>query len=192
MLNKIISLSAIFAIGLQLGGCYAEYGPVVTDSVPVAPLNVASRLQTGDQLKIIVFGEEALSGIYDISPAGTVSMPLIPPIVAVGRTRAEVESAITRAYAGGKILQEPKVTVSVVTYRPVYVFGEVTRPSAVVYASGLDVLSAVAAAGGFTYRASRDTVLIRHSGEQVWQRYSLAAPLALEPGDVVRIPERYF
>ena len=73
-----------------------------------------------------MFGEDALSGIYDISPAGTVSMPLIGPIMAAGRTRAEVEHAITRAYASGKFLQEPKITVSVITYRPFSIFGEVT------------------------------------------------------------------
>ena len=192
MINKVFRWCAILAIGLQLGGCYTEYGPVVTNSVPVAPYNVASRLQTGDQLKVIVFGEDALSGLYDISPAGTVSMPLIGPIMAAGRTRAEVESAITRAYARGKFLQDPKITVSVVTYRPFYIFGEVLMPGKYAYTSGLDVLGAVSAAEGFTYRASRTTVLIRHPGQQVWQEYSLANPVLIEPGDVIRIPERYF
>jgi protein involved in polysaccharide export with SLBB domain len=192
MRNTILRWGTILAIGLQLAGCYTDYGPVVTDSVPVAPVNVASRLQTGDQLKVIVFGEDALSGIYEISPNGTVAMPLIGPIMAAGRTRPEVESAITSAYARGKFLQEPKITLSVVTFRPVYVFGEVTLPGKYPYTAGLDVLSAVATAGGFTYRASKTAVLIRHAGEDVWQEYSLAAPIQIEPGDVIRIPERYF
>ena len=139
-----------------------------------------------------MFGEDALSGIYDISPAGTVSMPLIGPIMAAGRTRAEVEHAITRAYASGKFLQEPKITVSVITYRPFSIFGEVTTPGSYPYRPGLDVLGAVSTAGGFTYRATWATVLIRHAGEEVWQQYSLAAPVPVEPGDVIRIPERYF
>jgi len=179
-------------IGLQLGGCYTDYGPVATDSVPVAPSSVGSRLQAGDELKVIVFGEDALSGLYDISPAGTVSMPLIGSVVAVGRTRAEVERAITNAYSSGKFLQDPKITVSVVTYRPFYVLGEVLKPGQYPYTSGLDVLTAVATAGGFTYRASRTSILIRHAGDEVWQEYSLAAPLPVEPGDLIRIPERYF
>jgi len=192
MINKLSRWGTILAIGLQLGGCYTEYGPVAADSVPVAPYNVAARLQTGESLKVIVFGEDALSGLYDISPAGTVSMPLIGSIVAAGHTRAEVESAITKAYARGKFLQDPKITVSVVTYQPFYIFGEVTTPGKYPYTSGLDVLGAVSNGGGFTYRASRTTVLIRHAGEQVWQEYSLAAPTLIEPGDVIRIPERYF
>lgn len=192
MINRILGWGAILATILQLGGCYTEYGPVVTDSVPVASYNVASHLQTGDQLKVIVFGEDALSGIYDISPAGTISMPLIGPIMAAGRTRAEVERAITSAYTRGKFLQEPKITVSVATFRPIYVLGEVTTPGRYPYTDGLDVLTAVATAGGFTYRASKTTALIRHPGEEVWQEYSLAAPIAVEPGDLIRIPERYF
>lgn len=191
-MNKCISWAAILAMALQLGACITDYGPVTTDSVPITPYAVASRLQTGDQLKVIVFGEEALSGIYDISPAGTVSMPLIGPITAAGRTRAEVEHAITEAYAKGKFLQEPKITVSVVGFRPIYVFGEVGTPGKYAYTSGLDVLTAVATAGGFSYRASRTSVLIRHAGEEVWQEYSLAAPVPVEPGDLIRVPERYF
>ena len=192
MINRLFGWTAIIAIGLQLGGCYRDFGPVVQDSVPSPPSAVASHLQAGDSLKIIVFGEDALSGIYDISPAGVLSMPLVGSIPAAGRTRADVEHALTRAYASGKFLQEPKITVSVVTFRPVYIFGEVTTPGKYAYTSGLDVLTAVATAGGFTYRATRDSVLIRHPGEEVWQEYSLAAPLPVEPGDLIRVPERYF
>jgi len=192
MIGKSFSWAVIIAIGLQVGGCFYDYGPVTTDSVPVAPYAVASRLQTGDQLKVIVFGEDALSGIYDISPAGTISMPLVGSIAAAGHTRTEVEHALTRAYASGKFIQEPKITVSVVGYRPIYVLGEVTTPGKYAYTSGVDVLTAVATAGGFTYRASRSSALIRHPGDEVWQEYSLAAPILIEPGDLIRIPERYF
>jgi len=169
-----------------------DYGPVATDSVPVTPYNVASHLQPGDQLKVIVYGEDALSGLYEISPAGTISMPLIGPVMAAGHTRADVERAIANAYSSGKFLQEPKITVSVVSYRPFYVLGEVLHPGQYPYVSDLDVLTAVATAGGFTYRASRTNVLIRHPGEAVWQQYSLAAPLPIVPGDLIRVPERYF
>ncbi len=192
MMKKSFSWGAIVVIGLQLGGCITDYGPVTTDAVPVAPYSVASRLQTGDDLKVIVFGEDALSGIYTISPAGTVAMPLIGAIPAAGRTRSDLEHALTRAYASGKFIQEPKITVSVVTYRPIYVFGEVSTPGKYAYISGLDVLTAVATAGGFTYRASKTSALIRHAGDEVWQEYSLATPLLVEPGDLIRIPERYF
>lgn len=192
MIDKLLRWGTILAISLQLGGCLTDYGPVVSNSVPVTPYAVASQLQTGDQLKVIVFGEDALSGLYEISPAGTIAMPLIGPIRAAGRTTAEVEHAVTTAYASGKFLQEPKITVSIASFRPFYVFGEVLTPGRYAYTDGLDVLGAVATAGGFTYRASRTSVLIRHPGENVWQEYSLAAPQQIEPGDVIRVPERYY
>jgi protein involved in polysaccharide export with SLBB domain len=192
MSKKIFNWFAIFLIGLQLGGCYTDYGPVTTDSLPVAPHSIASRLQAGDQLKVIVYGEDALSGIYDINPGGTITMPLVGSIVAAGRTSSEVERALTRAYASGKFLQEPQISISVVSYLPFYIFGEVTTPGRYAYTSGLNVLTAVSTAGGFTYRASKTSFLLRHAGDNVWQEYSLAAPVALEPGDLIRIPERYF
>ena len=96
--------------------------------------------------------------------------------MAAGRTTGEVERVLTSTYTKGKLLQEPKITVSVVSFRPFYVFGEVLTPGRYPYTDGLDVLAAVATAGGFTYRASRSSVLIRHPGEEVWQQYSLAAP----------------
>jgi len=54
------------------------------------------------------------------------------------------------------------------------------------------VHSAVAMAGGFTYRASKSIVLIRHTGDDVWREYSLTEPVPIVPGDLIRIPERYF
>jgi polysaccharide export outer membrane protein len=191
-MRRCFGWSAVLLIALQLGGCITDYGPVTTDSVPISQLEVASTLQTGDDLKIIVFGEDALSGIYQISPNGTIVMPLIGSVPAAGRARADLERAITQAYTKGKFLQEPKISVSVVSFRPFYIFGEVGVPGKYSYTSGLDVLTAVATAGGFTYRASKTSVLIRHTGDEVWQEYSLAAPLPVEPGDLIRVPERYF
>ncbi len=192
MIKRFLGWAAILAVGFQLGACMTDYGPVANDSEPIPPSAVASRLQPGDELKVIVFGEDALSGIYEISPQGFVSMPLIGQIPAAGRSRAEVEHAITHAYASGKFLQEPKITVSVVTFRPFYIFGEVATPGKYPYTSDMDVLTAVATAGGFTYRASKDAVLIRHAGEDTWQEFSLAAPVLIQPGDLIRVPERYF
>ena len=67
MIGKSLSWAVIVAIGLQVGGCFYDYGPVTTDSVPVAPYAVASRLQTGDQLKVIVFGEDARPPVQNVN-----------------------------------------------------------------------------------------------------------------------------
>ena len=192
MINKFLRWAATVLIGLQLAGCYTDLGPVASDSTPIPLSAIGSRIQPGDQLKVIVFGEEGLSGLYDVSPGGTISMPLVGSIMAAGRTKLELEHALTHAYASGKYLEEPKITVAIVSYRPFYVLGEVTTPGQFPYRTSLEVLDAIATAGGFTYRASKTSVLIRHAGQGVWQEYSLATPVPVAPGDIIRVPERYF
>jgi protein involved in polysaccharide export with SLBB domain len=192
MIKRLLRWGAILVIGLQLGGCLTDYGPVVSDAAPAAPTAVASKIRPGDQLKIIVYGEDALSGLYEVSPAGSISLPLVGSVMAAGRTKSDIEHILTREYSDRKFLQDPKITVSDVSFGPFFVLGEVTTPGQYPYKSGIDVLSAVATAGGFTYRASRTSVLIRHGGDNVWQEYSLATPVPIAPGDLIRVPERYF
>ena len=70
--------------------------------------------------------------------------------------------------------------------------GEAERPGQYPYRSGLNVLTAISTAGGLTYRASRSTVLVQHSGETVWREYALTSNVLVSPGDLIRVPERYF
>ncbi len=193
MFGKFIRLAAILAIGLQVAGCYTDYGPVSAEPEPIAaPTVVANVLQSGDALKVTVYGEEALTGQYTITPDGNIIMPLVGSIKAAGRTRTELQREITNRYASGKFLQEPQVTVDVLSFRPIFVAGETLRPGAYPYSSGLNVLTAITLAGGPTYRASKTTVYIQHAGETVWQEYPLAASVTIAPGDLIRLPERYF
>jgi protein involved in polysaccharide export with SLBB domain len=191
--GKYLRWMAVFVIGLQVAGCYTDYGPIAAEPQPVLhPASVAARIQSGDLLKVVVYGEEALTGAYTVSPAGDITMPLIGNVVAAGRTKLELEQEITGRYGSSKLLQEPRVTVDVVSYRPIYILGEALRPGAYPFSSGLNVLTAVTLAGGFTYRASRNSVLIQHAGQTVWQEYPLSASVTIAPGDLIRIPERYF
>lgn len=194
MTIKCLRLVMVLMFGLQLASCYTDYGPVEVEARPVSPsgAGVASRLQSGDRIKITVYGEEALTGEYDINPNGNVSMPLIGGIRAVGRTQAELGRDIANKYRSGGLLQDPNVTVAVVQFRPFYVLGEAERPGEYPFRSGLNVHAAVAMAGGFTYRASKSIVLIRHAGEEIWKEYPLTEPVVIAPGDLIRVPERYF
>jgi protein involved in polysaccharide export with SLBB domain len=193
MIGKCFRWATILAVGLQVAGCYADYGPVAAVPEPiVAPTAVATVLQSGDALKVTIYGEDALTGSYTINPAGDLVMPLVGTIRAAGLTRWDLEREITRRYASGKYLQDPKVTVDVVSFLPIYVLGETLRPGAYPYSSGLNVLTAITLAGGFTYRASKTSVLIEHAGQVVWQEYPLSASVTVAPGDLIRIPERYF
>jgi polysaccharide export outer membrane protein len=148
-------------------------------------------LEPGDRIKVTVYGEENLNGVYDVDPGGYVSLPLAGNIKAAGHTKLELQRTITAKYRSD-YLRDPQVTVDVVAFRPVAVMGEVLRPGAVPYQANLNVLSAIAMAGGLTYRGSRSTVLIRHDGDPVWQEYSMVPTVMVAPGDIVRVPERYF
>jgi protein involved in polysaccharide export with SLBB domain len=195
MIVKYVKLAIVLLTGLQLAGCYTDYGPVEVETRPAslsAAVTVATHLRSGDRIKITVYGEEALTGEYDVSPSGYVSMPLIGAIRALGRTPAEFGADVASRYRSGGFLQEPKVTVAVVQFRPFYVLGEAASPGEYPFRSGLSVHAAIAMAGGFTYRASRSLVLIRHSGDEVWKEYPLTEPVVIAPGDLIRVPERYF
>jgi protein involved in polysaccharide export with SLBB domain len=192
MIGRFVSLGIVLIASLLLAGCYRDFGPVVAEPEPPPPSLVVTHLQTGDRLTVTVYNEPLLTGVYDITPTGTGVMPLIGSVSAVGRTPTELARIIAARYSGGKFLQEPQVTVTVVEYRPVYIFGEVDKPGSYPFRPGFNALTAITEAGGLTYRGSRDTVYIQHAGETVWNEYPLLSSIAILPGDIIRVPERYF
>jgi protein involved in polysaccharide export with SLBB domain len=194
MIVRYLRLAIVLLTGFQLAGCYTDYGPVELGARPVSlsGAGVTTHLQAGDRIKITVYGEEALTGEYDINPNGYVTMPLVGAIRAAGRTQSELGRDVANKYRGGGLLQDPNVTVAVIQFQPFYVLGEASSPGEYPFRSGLNVHTAVAMAGGFTYRASRSYVLIRHTGEEVWKEYPLTEPVVIAPGDLIRVPERYF
>lgn len=151
----------------------------------------APALQAGEKLKVTVFGEDRLSGEYEIDPAGFVSLPLAGTVKAAGLSKPDLERELSKKFRG-EYLRNPKVTVEVSSFRPFYILGEVGKPGEYAYRSGLNVMSAAALAGGTTYRASRSTALIQHVGEQGFKEYPLSPTIPVLPGDLIRIPERYF
>jgi polysaccharide export outer membrane protein len=194
MLSRFLNWAVVALLGLQLAGCYTEYGPVEVVTTPISPAaaGLASVIQPGERVKVTVYGEDALTAEYDVSPTGYVSIPLVGAISAVGKTPVEFGRLLASRFRGGGFLQDPHVTVAIVTFKPFYVLGEAATPGEYPFRSGLTVHSAVAMAGGFTYRASRSIVLIRHTGDDIWREYPLTEPVPIAPGDVIRIPERYF
>lgn len=149
------------------------------------------RLQAGDKIRVTVFGEDRLSGEFEVDQAGLVSLPLAGTIKAAGLSKQEMERELARKFRG-EYLRNPKVTVDIASFRPFYILGEVTKPGEYPYKNGLNVMSAIALAGGSTYRASRSVVLIQHPGEKEFKEYPLSPNIPVQPGDLVRVPERYF
>jgi protein involved in polysaccharide export with SLBB domain len=190
---RCLAWIALLVTGGQLLGCAADLGPVVVEPDGAVPSYAAPRLQRGDRIKVTVYGEDNLGGVFEIDPGGDVSLPLAGTVRAAGRTRVELEQEITKKYKS-EYLQNPKVTIDFAGFRPFYVLGEAEHPGEYAYKAGLTLLDAIATAGGPTYRASNFSVRIKRAGEREWREYPLSSAIDVSvlPGDVIRIPERYF
>jgi polysaccharide export outer membrane protein len=162
--------------------------PGATAAAPEA--NPAYKLGAGDKLRVIVYGEQDLSGEFDVTGTGRVSLPLIGQVQATGLTLEQFEQEVAGKLEQG-YLTNPKVSAEVLNYRPFYIIGEVEKPGQYPYTNDMTVLNAVAVAGGFTYRANTDSVYItRGDGAEV--QYQASQQVKVLPGDVVRVPERFF
>ena len=180
------SFLAVLAVMLPLYGCSSPGSGLP----PVPPTqNLASyRLGAGDDLDIRVLGANELNGRYIVQDDGTIRMLMIGKVPAAGLTSEMLAGNIAEMLRAGRYITKPFVSVAVVTYRPFYILGEVVKPGAYAYASGMRVLSAVADAQGYTYRANQNFVVITRDGKD-----GKAGVLSsIQPDDIIRVPERYF
>ena len=149
------------------------------------------RLGSGDKIRVITFGDTSLSGEFTISGSGKLAFPLVGDLPAAGLSVPELQQKITAALADGYI-NNPRVSVEVLTYRPFYILGEVNKPGEYPYTAGLTVLNAVATANGFTYRANLRQVFIKRANSTQEEGFPLTSDTKVAPGDTVRIAPRYF
>jgi len=155
------------------------------------PHDAAYRLDAGDKLRVVVFGQEGLTNTYAIDAGGSITMPLIGAVPARGRTPAGLASAITVKLRNG-FIREPSVAVEIETYRPFFILGEVAAPGQYPYVPNMSVESAVAIAGGFSPRARRDHVTLTHTDVSGPERIVVPLGAAVGPGDAVLVGERWF
>lgn len=190
------SRRGILLLGLVMAGCEsgANLGPVSPaeqQALIESAATTSPTLHPGEKIRVIVFGEDRLSGEYEIDPAGFVSLPLAGTIKAAGLSKQQLERDLSKKFSG-EYLRNPRVTVDITSFRPFYILGEVAKAGEYPFKSGLNVMSAIAIAGGTTYRANRSTVLIQHIGENGFREYPLSPTIPVSPGDLIRVPERYF
>jgi polysaccharide export outer membrane protein len=151
----------------------------------------AYRLDAGDRLRVVVYGQEGLTNTYAIDAGGSITMPLIGSVPARGRTPAGLASEISGKLRNGYI-RDPSVAVEIEAYRPFFILGEVAAPGQYPYVPNLSVESAVAIAGGFSPRAQRDRVTVTHTDSSGSMRIVVPLGTALSPGDTVLVGERWF
>jgi polysaccharide biosynthesis/export protein len=148
-------------------------------------------LDTGDKLRIVVFGQDSLSNSYTVDSQGQISLPLIGAVTARNRTTEELSGAIVGRLRQS-YLRDPSVAVEVEVYRPFFVLGEVTFPGQYPFVPNMTIENAIAIAGGFTPRAYKDKVTITRKQMGVPARITLPLRQPLRPGDTIEVGERWF
>jgi protein involved in polysaccharide export with SLBB domain len=192
-LRHLATLSILLFLGIAAVGCGGNSAKPVTAEERKALEAAAAgppKLEAGEKIHVIVYGETSLSGDYEIDPGGFVSLPLAGTVKAADLTPHELEQELTKKFSS-QYLKDPKITVGIAEFRPFYIVGEVSKPGAYPYTGGLTVLSAIAIAGGTTYRANESKVLIEHLDDKVMHEYDTASPIPIFPGDIIEIPRRF-
>jgi polysaccharide export outer membrane protein len=153
--------------------------------------DAAYRLDAGDRLRVVIYGQEGLTNSYAIDAGGSITLPLIGSVPARGRTPAGLAAEISGKLRNGYI-RDPSVAVEIESYRPFFILGEVAAPGQYPYVPNMSVESAVAIAGGFSPRALRDRVTLTHTDGGGSSRIVVPLGTSLSPGDTVLVGERWF
>jgi polysaccharide export outer membrane protein len=153
--------------------------------------NLPYTLDTGDKLRIVVFGQDGLSNSYVVDAGGAITMPLIKAVPARGLTTAALARAVGDRLRQG-FVREPHVAIEVEAYRPFFILGEVTAPGQYAYVPQMTVEKAVAVAGGFTPRAYRWDIEIERPVAGGVVRQAVPPIERVRPGDTIVVRERWF
>lgn len=184
---RLVILTLCLAMSVILESCAVPRHIPYFDVDPGAPYTLGS----GDRLRIIVFGQESLSNSYAVDSSGHIAMPLIGIVEAQGLTTAALARRIEAQLRNG-FLREPRVSVEVEAYRPFFILGEVTTPGQYPFVSGMTVETAVAIAGGFTPRASKDGADLSRIIDGQPYMGTVPTNQLVRPGDTIYVRERFF
>jgi polysaccharide export outer membrane protein len=184
-------LDAMAYGGASPRGTYPPVANAYAAAPAAASHDMPYRLDAGDKLRVVIYGQEGLTNTYTIDAGGSITMPLIGAVPARGRTPAGLASEISAKLRKGYI-RDPSVAVEVDTYRPFFILGEVAAPGQYPYVPNMSVESAVAIAGGFSPRARRDSVTLTHTEAAGASRTIVPLGTPIGPGDTVLVSERWF
>jgi polysaccharide export outer membrane protein len=165
--------------------------PLAPQPVVLQPEVTGYALDSGDRLRVVVFGQEGLSASYSVDTGGNITMPLIGAVPARGQTPAQLQAAIAAKLRQGYV-REPHVAVEIETYRPFFILGEVTLPGQYPYVANMTVETAVAIAGGYTPRAFKHKIEISRQVGGLTEKRVVSPNYPVHPGDTVKVAERWF
>lgn len=198
---------ARLSFGLILGFTFATGGLAAEN----AGADVSRyRLFSRDLVRVAVQGEPDVSVERRVDGFGEINVPLVGQVKVAGLTPTEAQAAIAKRYVADEIFVRPEVVVSVLEYSPkeLMVLGQVTKQGKQVLppeAISMPIIEVITAAGGFTRIAKGDAVKITRKDERgseqsftvnvekmIEGRGAGGESFALQPGDVVFVPERVF
>jgi polysaccharide export outer membrane protein len=148
-------------------------------------------LDTGDRLRIFVYGQPNLSRLYIVDHEGKIAVPLIGEVPARGKTTSELQGVI-RSRLGSQFVKDPQVTIDIQQNRPFFIYGEVKTGGQYPYVSGMTVETAIAIAGGYTDRASERKFRITRRINGFVEQIEAPGDYVIKPGDTVYVFERFF
>lgn len=185
---KPTTMALCILLSLGLGAC-GHYAP--QSGTFAKPLLEPYKLDSGDQIRVIVFGQRDLSNTYRVDKSGYIQMPLIGSVAARGMTSHAIASAIAAKLRNG-YLRKPDVSVEVAQFRPFFILGEVRNAGQFPYVNGMTVETAVAIASGFSERANKSSVLLSRTRNGKTQRFKVPVGYPVRPGDTIYVEERFF
>lgn len=149
------------------------------------------QLDTGDAMRVTVYGDAELSATYRVDDSGAVAFPLVGPVKVRGSTTKMAAASIAAALANG-YMRNPDVAVEVAEYRPFFIQGAIGNAGQFPYVYGMTVRAAISTAGGYKDTANQDSAVVyrRQGGQMVKGSVNLDFPIF--PGDTIVIPERWF
>ncbi len=183
---SIRTLSAFAVSAMLLSACIPENADLI-----IAPPSGHYGIGPGDQMRVIVFNQPALSNVFGVDAAGNISLPLAGTIRAEGKTTKQLESAIAIRLKESDLVTDPKVAVEMAVYRPFSILGEVRAPGRFAFAPGMSVEGAIAMAGGYTIHADQSRIRVTRRGpDGVYTAY-VSPQSAFQPGDTLVVLERW-
>jgi len=180
-----LDAGAMLGLALTLAAGCQHAPPAVAPAAGPPP---AYRLGPGDRVRVTVFERADLSGEFEVDSSGRLALPLVRGVNAQGLTLPGLEDAIIDRLSQERFLN-PKVSVDLVKSRPVCILGEVVKPGCFDYFYGMRVSSAIAMAGGYTYRARKNVVdVTRENGHTTTGNHQTL----VYPGDTIEVKDRLF
>ena len=199
----IAFIPAIFV----LGGCGAPSATPSQLAVAASTDSGQYVIGPGDVLSIFVYEAPPLSVTeLPVRPDGRISVPLVPDVLAAGKTPSELGATIAASLK--KYVNNPNVTVMVRSFqgptdRQVRVIGEATDPQAIPFKENMSLLDVMIATKGLTkFAAGNRAVIVRHMGaseQRIRVRLSdlikdgdTSQNVMMQPGDTLIIPQSFF